>query len=234
MFERYTEQARRALFFARYEVSQLGSVVIDTEHLLLGLIRESKGLCGPIFARFGISREDIRRELEGRSAFRERVATPVEIPFSKPAKRVLQFAAQEADALSHNYIGTEHLLLGILREERSVAGSLLIAKGLALQPVRDEIGRLLSNPPAGGELDTTHFADEHPHSFAMGFGYERVNARWTVQLQENAYWFHSEGQAPEGPYCVRCWEQHRRWVRKEADASRQVVCQYCGEGGGDS
>src|SRR6188768_1677079 len=144
MFERYTERARRVLFFARYEASQLGSISIETEHLLLGLIREGKGLTSRIFARSHLSLESIRKEIEGRTVFREKVSTSVEIPFSAETKRVLQFAADEADRLLHNYIGTEHLLLGILREERSVAASILMEKGMRLQSVREDIQQLLS------------------------------------------------------------------------------------------
>ncbi len=121
MFERYTERARRVLFFARYEASQLGSVSIETEHLLLGLIREGKGLTSRIFQRAQVSLDTIRKEVEGRSVFREKVSTSVDIPFSAETKRVLQHAQEEADRLLHNYIGTEHLLLGLLAEERSLA-----------------------------------------------------------------------------------------------------------------
>ncbi|HMD36670.1 MAG TPA: ATP-dependent Clp protease ATP-binding subunit [Vicinamibacterales bacterium] len=144
MFERYTERARRVLFFARYEASQLGSISIETEHLLLGLIREGKGLTSRIFARSHLSLENIRKEIEGRTVFREKVSTSVEIPFSAETKRVLQFAAEEADRLLHNYIGTEHLLLGILREERSVAASILMEKGMRLNTVREDIVALLN------------------------------------------------------------------------------------------
>ena len=144
MFERYTERARRVLFFARYEASQLGSISIETEHLLLGLIREGKGLTSRIFARSHLSLENIRKEIEGRTVFREKVSTSVEIPFSAETKRVLQFAAEEADRLLHNYIGTEHLLLGILREERSVAASILTEKGMRLAAVREDIVQLLN------------------------------------------------------------------------------------------
>src|SRR5713226_8101667 len=129
MFERYTEQARRLLFFARFEASQLGNVCIETEHLLLGLTSH-------LFARSRLSPEDIRKEIEGRAVFREKVSTSVEIPFSPETKRVLQYAAEEADRLLHNYIGTEHLLLGILREERSVAATILMEKGMRLNTVR--------------------------------------------------------------------------------------------------
>ena len=144
MFERYTERARRVLFFARYEASQLGSISIETEHLLLGLIREGKGLTSRIFARSNLSLEHIRKQIVGRTAFREKVSTSVEIPFSGESKRLLQFAAEEADRLLHNYIGTEHLLLGILREERSVAASILMEKGMRLNSVREHIVALLN------------------------------------------------------------------------------------------
>src|SRR5579862_4900505 len=148
MFERYTERARRVLFFARYEASQLGSISIETEHLLLGLIREGKGLTSRIFARSHLSLESIRKEIEGRTIFREKVSTSVEIPFSPDTKRVLQFAAEEADRLLHTYIGTEHLLLGILREERSVAASILTDKGMRLASVREDIVQLLNEKTA--------------------------------------------------------------------------------------
>ena len=145
MFERYTERARRVLFFARYEASQLGSISIETEHLLLGLIREGKGLTSRIFARSHLSLENIRKEIEGRTVFREKVSTSVEIPFSTETKRVLQHAAEEADRLLHNYVGTEHLLLGILREERSVAAAILFEKGMRLRGVREDIVQLLND-----------------------------------------------------------------------------------------
>ena len=144
MFERYTERARRVLFFARYEASQLGSISIETEHLLLGLIREGKGLTSRIFARSRLSLGNIRKEIEGRTIFREKVSTSVEIPFSTETKRVLQYSAEEADRLLHNYIGTEHLLLGILREERSVAASVLTKQGMRLNSVREDIVQLLN------------------------------------------------------------------------------------------
>ena len=144
MFERYTERARRVLFFARYEATQLGSTSIETEHLLLGLIREGKGLTSRIFARSHLSLESIRKEIEGRTVFRDKVSTSVDIPFSPETKRVLQYSADEADRLQHTYIGTEHLLLGLLREEHSVASSILYEKGMRLSSVRDDIVQLLN------------------------------------------------------------------------------------------
>ena len=144
MFERYTERARRVLFFARYEASQLGSISIETEHLLLGLIREGKGMTSRIFSRSHLSLDVIRKDIEGRTNSRKKVSTSVEIPFSTETKRVLHFAAEEADRLLHDYVGTEHLLLGILREERCVAGSILVEKGMRLNTVREDTVQLLN------------------------------------------------------------------------------------------
>ncbi len=160
MFERYTERARRVLFFARYEATQLGSTLIETEHLLLGLIREGKGLTSRIFARSHLSLESIRKEIEGRTVFREKVSTSVDIPFSAETKRVLQCAAEEADRLLHTYIGTEHLLLGILREERSVAAGILSEKGMRLAGVRDDIVHLLNEKTAPARPKETPLLSE--------------------------------------------------------------------------
>ncbi len=142
MFERYTEQARRVLFLARYEASQLGGQSIETEHVLLGLVRDRKGLANRILSRPDLSLEAIRSEVEGRSSVSESVEGSVEIPFSAAAKRVLVFAAEEADRLLHGYIGAEHLLLGILRDEQSVAASILEKKGMRLTAVREHVIQL--------------------------------------------------------------------------------------------
>ena len=145
MFERFTERARRVLFFARYEASQLGSASIDTEHLLLGLIREDKGLTTRLFADAGIALDEVRDELLRRVPARPQTPTSLEIPFSAAAKHVLEHAAQEADRLSHDYIGTEHLLLGLLREQGSLAADVLTSRGLQLDRVRERIVEFLSD-----------------------------------------------------------------------------------------
>ena len=149
MFERYTERARRVLFFARYEASQLGHPSIETEHLLLGLLRENKGITSRIFERRHIALEDLRKDIEGRRPYQEKFSTSVEIPFSADTKRVLQFAAEEADRLLHNHIGSEHLVLGLLREEGSVGAAVLMSKGLQLDAVRADIVQLFRDPQLG-------------------------------------------------------------------------------------
>jgi|SRR5688500_13539394 len=142
MFERYTERGRRILFFARYEASQLGSLSIEAHHLLLGLIREGRGLTARIFAEAEVSLPELRREIE-QNLPRERrwVPTSVEIPFSADTKRALQAAAGEAERLRHDYIGPEHLRLGLLRIDESPVATPLTAKGLGLTAARAAVLR---------------------------------------------------------------------------------------------
>jgi hypothetical protein len=141
MFEGYTESARRVLFFARYEASQRGSLAVATEHLLLGLIRERTGVVSRILRDAHLSREHVLERIDyGRVVPEVIVASnPPDIPFDGESKGIIQRAAEEADRLLHNGVGTEHLLLGMLREERSVAASLLLEHGLRLRTVRDYI-----------------------------------------------------------------------------------------------
>ena len=132
MFERYTEKARRVIFFARYESSQFGSPYIETEHLLLGLLREDKALTNR-FLRSHASVESIRKQIEGYTTIREKVSISVDLPFRTECKRVLAHAAEEADLLSHKFIGTEHLLLGLLREQDCFAAKLLNERGVFIE-----------------------------------------------------------------------------------------------------
>lgn len=141
MFEKYTEKARRVIFFARYEASQFGSSSIETEHLLLGLMREDKHLAARFFPKSNATIQDIRKEIEGRTSVRDKVSTSVDLPFSEECKRVLNNAAEESERLSHEKIGTEHLLLGLLREERSVAAEILREHGLRPGMIREELKR---------------------------------------------------------------------------------------------
>jgi Clp amino terminal domain, pathogenicity island component len=145
MFERYTERARRVIFFARYEASQFGSTTIETEHFLLGLIREDKNLTNR-FLRSSSSIESIRKEIEGRTTIREKVSTSIDMPLSDECKRILAMANEEAERLNHRFIGTEHLLLAILREEKCVAAEILSSRGLRLDTIREELVRSEPDP----------------------------------------------------------------------------------------
>jgi ATP-dependent Clp protease ATP-binding subunit ClpC len=140
MFERYTEKARRVIFFARYEASQFGSPYIETEHVLLGLLREDHALSNR-FLRSHASVESIRKQIEGHITAREKTSTSVDLPLSNESKRVLAYAGEEAERLAHKHIGTEHLLLGLLREEKCFAAQILVERGVQLSQVREELAR---------------------------------------------------------------------------------------------
>ena len=147
MFERYTERARRVLFFAGYEAGRAGSPAVEPEHLLLALIREGTGLSARIFERARVSPDEVRRTIESRTTRRAATSSGEDLPLSASTNQVLEFAAQESDRLLHNYVGTEHLLLGVFREQRSLAASILAERGLQINQVRDEIVMLLCAPP---------------------------------------------------------------------------------------
>jgi len=163
MFERYTEKARRVIFFARYEASQFGSPYIETEHLLLGLLREDKALTNRILRKHSAV-EKIRRQIEEHTVIREKVSTSVDLPLSNEGKRVLAYAAEEAERLGHKHIGTEHLLLGLLREENCFAAELLKEREIKLESVREELARTTAEsepgrPPRPDDVLTQHFQD---------------------------------------------------------------------------
>ena len=141
MFERYTEKARRVVFFARYEASQFGSAEIGTEHLLLGLAREA----GPLLSRLlNVEHplDELRKQVEKRLQTPERITTSVELPLSRDARSVLLYAADEYEGAEHwQHIGTEQLLLGLLRAEGAAAANILREYGLSLSRAREGIGR---------------------------------------------------------------------------------------------
>jgi ATP-dependent Clp protease ATP-binding subunit ClpC len=141
MFERYTEKARRVIFFARYEASQFGSPYIETEHILLGLLREDKVLGNRFLYSHGTF-ESIRRQIESHTTIREKVSTSVDLPLSNECKRVLAYAAEEAERLGHKHLGTEHLLLGLLREENSFAQGILKERGVEFESIRDSLAKV--------------------------------------------------------------------------------------------
>ncbi len=142
MFERYTEKARRVIFFARYEALQYGSQVISPEHILLGLMREDKTISARYFPfRHNLTVEAIRREVEERIVLRERIPQSAELHLAPETKQILQFASNESQQLQSRNIGPEHLLLGLVRQERSIAAEILFQYGVRLKDVRDEITR---------------------------------------------------------------------------------------------
>lgn len=142
-FARYTEASRRAIFFARYEAQLRGSDSIGTQHLLLGLIRGGDDPLFQIFARSGSSADKIRMDVEQRIESKE--ASGGDVPITPAGKQALKHAAEEADGLGHKRIGTPHLLLALLYDEESVAGSVLAASGMRLEAVRARVAEVLKD-----------------------------------------------------------------------------------------
>jgi ATP-dependent Clp protease ATP-binding subunit ClpC len=139
MFERFTESARRTLFFARYEVSKLGGRAIEAEHLLLGMLRAPEGVATRLLSAAGISYSEVRAAIQGHTAGAAGVPVSEEIPFSAEAKRVLERAGKEADGFAHKDIDNEHLLVAMVREDGSFAAGLLGRAGLNMSNVVDSI-----------------------------------------------------------------------------------------------
>jgi uncharacterized protein YbbC (DUF1343 family) len=139
MFERYTEKARRVIFFARYEASQAGTEAIEPEHLLLGIAREENSLLAEFLPDGKGSIDVMRSRVKQHQHQRERIPTSVELPLAPELKRVLHYAHEESDRLQDRHIGNEHLLLGLMREERSLAAQVLGELGVRLDVVRESL-----------------------------------------------------------------------------------------------
>ena len=147
MFERFTDRARNVVRAAQDEARRLGHASIGTEHLLLGLLAEPEGIGARALAALGLSLDGLRAEVE-RTAGRGEGAPGGHIPFQPRSKKVLELSLREALSLGHNYIGTEHILLGLVREE-GVAAQVLATHGVDLAAARQEVVRLLTLGPAG-------------------------------------------------------------------------------------
>ncbi len=161
MFEKYNEKARRALFFARYEASKLGSRVIESEHILLGILREGEETVAEIFRRFQVKPEDVRREIEGERVFVERISSTAELPLSEESKKILAYAAHEAESMLHASVGSEHLLIGILRVEGSLAMRILSHHGFDVYTVREEALSIAKEREASQQKKELPFLTEY-------------------------------------------------------------------------
>jgi ATP-dependent Clp protease ATP-binding subunit ClpA len=149
MFERFTDRARRVVVLAQEEARLLNHNYIDTEHLLLGLIHEGEGVAATALESLGISLEAVRTQVEEIIGHGERAPTG-RIPFTPRAKKVLELSLREALQLGHNYIGTEHILLGLVREGEGVAAQVLVRLGADLSRVRQQVIQVLSGSATAG------------------------------------------------------------------------------------
>lgn len=155
MYERFTEPARQVVILAREEARALKHGYIGTEHLLLGLLRlDDGGLAGRVLAALGIGIEHVRAEVVRIAGCGpEVISTSSGLPFTPRSKKVLEFALREALGLRHNYIGSEHILLGIVKENGGVAARVLLDADADPETIRDEIRRELGIPPRAARPD---------------------------------------------------------------------------------
>ena len=161
MFEKFNEKARRALFFARYEASKLGSRVIESEHVLLGILREGEETVTELFRRFHVKPDEIRREIEGERVFVERISSTAELPLSEESKKILAYAAHEAESMLHAAVGSEHLLVGILRVEGCLAMRMLSQQGFDVYTLREEVLSIAKEREASQQKKELPFLSEY-------------------------------------------------------------------------
>jgi len=152
MFNRFTERARKVILLAKEEAKRFNHDYIGTEHILLGLVREGEGVAAAVLASFALTPDKIRIEVEKLVQPGPTTVISGDLPFTPKAKKVMELATEEARSLGHNYIGTEHLLLGLIREGEGVASQVLMNLGLELERVREEVMNLLGSAIPGYEM----------------------------------------------------------------------------------
>src|SRR5258708_6297829 len=145
MYERFTDRARKVMQLANQEAQRFNHEYIGTEHILLGLIQEGSGVAANVLKNLDINLRKVRQEVEKIVQSGPDMVTMGKLPQTPRAKLVISFAIEEARNLNHNYVGTEHLLLGLLREQEGVAAQVLMNLGLKLEKVRVEVLNLLGH-----------------------------------------------------------------------------------------
>ena len=224
MFERFTDKARRVVVLAQEEARMLNHNYIGTEHLLLGLIHEGEGVAARALESLGVSLTAVRRNVE-EIVGQGQAAPTGHIPFTPRAKKVLELSLREALQLGHNYIGTEHILLGLIREGEGVAAQVLQKLGADLNRVRQTVIQLLSGYVGRAQ--------------ASGAG--ELPTGWTVE-QEVDEELHAPMRAAvsaeDFPTCPSCGAALAETIALRAievtvdDAPAEVRIAYCGRCGG--
>ena len=179
MFERFTDRARRVVVLAQDEARRLNHNYIGTEHILLGLIHEGTGIAAKALESLGVNLAAVRQQVE-EIIGRGQQAQSGHIPFTPRAKKVLELSLRESLQLGHNYIGTEHILLGLLREGDGVAAQVLVRLGADLNRVREQVIQLLHGHPAEEPASAPSFAGELRLLPAVKTHLEAVEQRLTA------------------------------------------------------
>ncbi|MCP4189416.1 MAG: ATP-dependent Clp protease ATP-binding subunit [Planctomycetaceae bacterium] len=151
MYERFTDRARKVMQLANQEAQRFNHEYIGTEHILLGLVKEGSGVAANVLKNLDVDLRKIRLEVEKLVQSGPEMVTMGKLPQTPRAKKVIEYSMEEARNLNHNYVGTEHILLGLLREQEGVAAQVLMNLGLKLEEVREEVLNLLGHGMEGGE-----------------------------------------------------------------------------------
>ncbi|MFZ4576208.1 MAG: Clp protease N-terminal domain-containing protein, partial [Phycisphaerales bacterium] len=176
MFERFTDRARKVMALANQEAQRLNHEYIGTEHILLGLVKEGSGVGANVLKNLEVDLRKVRLEVEKLVKAGPEMVTMGKLPQTPRAKKVIEYAIEEARNLNHNYVGTEHLLLGLLREHDGVAAQVLMNLGLKLEEVREEVLNLLGagneqgESPSSAGSSTGDLASSGPQSGATAAG----------------------------------------------------------------
>ena len=176
MFDRFTDRAKKVMSFARQEAQKFNHEYIGTEHILLGLIQEGSGVAANVLKNMDIDLEKIRHEVEKIVKTGPSMVTMGQLPFTPRAKKVLELSMEEASALSHNYIGTEHLLLGLIKENEGIAAQVLMNLNVKLEEVREEVLEFL------GASDDPSDDDDGVDSLGVGTGSQTTGKSKTPAL----------------------------------------------------
>src|SRR3569623_1770162 len=151
MYERFTDRARKVMQLANQEAQRFNHEYIGTKHILLGLVKEGSGVAANVLKKLDVDLRKIRLEVEKLVQSGPEMVTMGKLPQTPRAKKVIEYSMEEARNLNHNYVGTEHILLGLLREQEGVAAQVLMNLGLKLEEVREEVLNLLGHGIEGSE-----------------------------------------------------------------------------------
>ena len=157
----FTERVRKVLAMAREEATRLHHEYVGTEHILLGLVREGEGVASAVLENLSVDGDAVRRRVEEMVQRGPHPPRGPDLPYTSRAKKVLELAMHEAGDLKHSYVGTEHLLLALIREERGIAADVLGHFGVRIEPARAETIRLLGEPPAPPRSQVRRSAPGH-------------------------------------------------------------------------
>jgi ClpA/ClpB-like protein len=227
VFERFTERARQVVVLAQDEARALHHNHIGTEHILLGLLREEDGLAARVLESFGVTAEEVRAKV-GNIIGPGDAVTSAQIPFTPRGKKVLELSLAEALRLGHNYIGTEHVLLGLVRENEGIAARILLDFDADAEKIRKEIIRMLSGPGrrGGAELVDVTQLTSPPLAPEVMEELERVAAEKELAIEEQQFERAASARDREHKLCsaaaalMTVWGGQPEFVAQRQDRSQ--------------